>query len=255
MQMTSQPPTGRRIVNLVSGTLVGAVLVAGGLSLAFMVIATPLVPKLALATRGGAHVTIAMLVWALSLVLGGTLLVVGTSRLAATLAMVRKRTHRFTPLLRALGELPEEIVVATGVIPNDGIRVGELLIGPFGVAVVHAMPHASLLRRAGGTWEGRTRSGDWIPVDSPLDGASREADRIRHWLTTNDLDFVVRVYAVLVSADPTVARTTGCAVLTPDQLPSWIEALPRQRSLSASRRDQLLARMRGDVDGDSDRRR
>jgi hypothetical protein len=254
MQMTSQRRTDRHIVNLVSGTLVGAILVATGMSVAFLVVATPLVSTLALASRGGTHLTIAMLVWALSLILGGALLVAGTNRLAATLASVRSRTSRLSPLLRPLGQLPDEVVVATGVIPNDGIRVGELLIGPFGVAVVHAMPHASLLRRVGQTWEGRTRSGGWIPVESPLDGASREADRIRHWLTTNDLDFVVRVYAALVSTDTTVARTPACAILTPDQIPAWIEALPRQRSLSADRRTHLLARMRGGVEGQGRRR-
>jgi hypothetical protein len=252
MQMTSPPRTDRHIVNLVSGTLVGSVLVAAGMILAFLVIATPLVSTLALASRGGTHMTIAMFVWALSLILGGALLVAGTNRLAATVASVRSHTTRLTPLLRALGHLPDEVVVATGAIPHDGIRAGELLVGPFGVAIVHAMPHASLLRRVGQTWEGRTRSGHWIPAESPLDGASREADRIRHWLTTGDLDFVVRVYTALVSIDPTVVRTSSCAVITPDQIPAWIEALPRQRSLTASRRSHLLARIHGDaLDGES----
>jgi hypothetical protein len=247
MQMTSQRRSARRILSLVSGTLVGAVLVTAGMSLAFLVMATPLVSKLALASRGGTHLTIAMLVWALSLILGGTFLVAGTNRLAATLALVRSRKPRFSPHLRALGQLPEEVVVAAGVLPFDGTRSGELLVGPFGVAIVHAMPHASLMRRNGQTWEARTRSGGWIPADSPLEVASREADRIRHWVTTNDLDFVVRVYAALVSTDATVARTPSCAVLTPEQIPGWIEALPRQRSLSADRRTHLLARMRGGV--------
>lgn len=245
--MTSPPRTDRHIVKLVSGTLLGAVLVAAGMILAFLVIATPLVPTLALASRGGTNLTIAMFVWALSLILGGALLVAGTNRLATTLASVRSRTPRVSPLLRALGQLPDDVTVATGVIPHDGIRVGELLVGPFGVVIVHALPHASLLRRVGQTWEARTRSGDWIPAESPLDGASREADRIRYWLTTGDLDFVVRVYAAVVSNDTTVARTPACAVITPEQIPAWIEALPRQRSLTAGRRNHLLARIHGRV--------
>jgi hypothetical protein len=36
-------------------------------------------------------------------------------------------------------------------------------------------------------------------------------------------------------------------VITADQIPAWIEALPTQRSFSAGRRHHLLARVRGTV--------
>ncbi len=73
---------------------------------------------------------------------------------------------------------------------------------------------------------------------------ARDADRVRHWLGNGDLDFVVRVYAALVTPDTSMARSSGCAVITPEQIPAWIEALPRQRSLSTGRRHHLLARVR-----------
>ena len=46
---------------------------------------------------------------------------------------------------------------------------------------------------------------------------------------------------------PTAVTWGGIAVITPDQIPAWVEALPRQRSLSAGRRHHLLARIHGGV--------
>ena len=70
--------------------------------------------------------------------------------------------------------------------------------------------------------------------------AARDAERVRRWLGHDDADFVVKVYAAVVGPAPTVDRTAGCAVLTPDQLGSWIAALPAQRSLTTGRRELIL---------------
>jgi len=70
--------------------------------------------------------------------------------------------------------------------------------------------------------------------------ASRDAERVRRWLGHDDADFVVKVYAAVLGRAPTVARTPACAVLKPDQLETWIGGLPAQRTLTESRRQQML---------------
>ena len=58
---------------------------------------------------------------------------------------------------------------------------------------------------------------------------------VRRWIAQHDNDFVVRVYAVLVTPEPHLPRTTSCSVVTADGLAGWPDALPRQRRLSADR--------------------
>lgn len=229
---------------LVWGTLAGAALVAVGLGLAFLVIETPLVARLVPSPLTGSdQVTSAMLVWALSLAAGTALLVAGTNWLAVTVASVRGRAAGRSVVMRVTGRLPEDIVVAAAVVQNDGRPIPELVIGPFGVAIVHELEGPKRLRQVDGGWEARTREG-WIPTEPPLDAVARDAERVRFWLTHGDLDFVVRVYAALVASDTTIRRSATCAVISVDQIPDWLASLPRQRSFSAGRRNHLLARIR-----------
>ncbi len=244
--MQSIPRSGPdgHVGRLVWGTLAGSCLVAVGLGLAFLVIETPLVDRLMPdSTTGSSHVTSAMLVWALSLAAGAALLVSGTNRLAATVASVRQRAAGRSPVMRVIGRLPEDIVVAAAVVASDGRPIPELVIGPFGVAIVHDMEGRDRLRQAGQGWEAHTRDG-WVPAQAPLDAIARDAERVRFWLTHGDLDFVVRVYAALVTPDTTIPRSPLCAVIRDDQIPAWLAALPRQRSFSAGRRHRLLTRIR-----------
>ena len=244
MQSIPRSTPAWHISRLVWGTLAGACLVASGLGLAFLVIETPLVAQLVPGGRAGtSQVTSTMLVWALSLATGAALLVAGTNRLALTVASVRRRAAGRSPVMRAMGSLPDEIVVAAGVIPHDGRPIPELVIGPFGVAIVHELGGRDRLRHTDQAWEMRTREG-WVPTEHPLDQIARDAERVRHWLTHGDLDFVVRVYAALVTPDTTIPRSALCAVIRDDQIPAWLAALPRQRSFSAGRRNHLLTRVR-----------
>jgi hypothetical protein len=255
MQSIPHSGPGGHVSRLVWGTLVGAALVAVGLGLAFLVIQTPLVARLVPGSLGGSsQLTSAMLVWALSLAAGAALLVAGTNRLAITVASVRRRAAGRSAVMRVMGRLPDDIVVAAGVVPSDGRPIPELVIGPFGVAIVHEMESRTRLRQAGQGWEARTRGG-WVPTESPLDAVARDTERVRHWLTHGDLDFVVRVYAAVVTPDTTIPRTSLCAVIRDDQIPEWLAALPRQRSFSAGRRNHLLARIRQSGASDAPRRR
>jgi hypothetical protein len=254
MQSIPHSGPGGHVSRLVWGTLAGAGLVAVGLGLAFLVIETPLIARLVPGPlTGSSQVTSAMLVWALSLAAGAALLVAGTNRLAATVASVRRRAASRSPVMRVKGGLPEEIVVAAGVVPHDGRPIPELVIGPFGVAIVHEMEGRDRLRQAGQGWEARTREG-WVPTEPPLDAVTRDAERVRFWLTHGDLDFVVRVYAALVTPDTTIPRSASCAVISDDQILAWLAALPRQRSFSAGRRNHLLTRIRESGASEAQRR-
>ena len=181
MQVIAPPRPARELGSLVGGTLLGAGLVAAGLCLAFITLETPFVSRLVAGRSGSIPVVIPALVWALALIAGGALLVAGTDQLAAMVAIVRRHTTRRSPVMRALGSLPSDLIVATGVVPDDGRTVPDLVIGPFGVAVVAEIGGEDTLRRIGQSWEMRTDDG-WSLTEHPLDRAARDAERVRRWL-------------------------------------------------------------------------
>lgn len=213
-----------RLGMLVGGSVYGALLTAAGLGMAYLVLATP----------------IALGIWSLSLIAGGALLLAGTNRLAVTLARLRAGDGKRGPGAQALASMADEVAVLAEVVPNEGRAIPELAIGPFGAAVIHALPSSQDVRQVGASWELRTHDG-WVPMENPLDLAMRDAERVRRWFSMADLDFVVRVYAALIVTDQSFPRAATCAVVTPDRLPAWIAALPRQRSLTAARRLRLRA--------------
>lgn len=247
MQLVSPARPTQQLGALVGGTLSGSLLAAAGLVMAYMTVATPLVDRLLPVTRSGSsHVAFAMGIWSFALIAGGALLVSGTSRLALTVARIRAPGPARTPVARMLAALPPDVVVVTGVVPVDGRPIPELVVGPFGVAVVHPMPPPDRVRRVGDSWELRTNEG-WAPTEHPLDRAGRDADRVRHWLTNRDLEFVVRVYAAIVAPDTSLPRSPACAVITADQIPAWLQALPAQRGLTPGRRNRLVTLVRSAV--------
>jgi hypothetical protein len=229
-------PAGR----LFAGLLVGTTLVAAGLAADYLAIATPFVSTLVpTGPASGGSIGIGLGVWAFALIAGAALLVAGTDRLARLVALLRRGSDGRGPAARAFASTVEGVAVASRVVMNDGPVIPELVIGPFGAAVVHVMPSSRLIRH-GARWETRTSDG-WVPMDDPVEAAARDADRVRRWLGVADLDFVVRVYAAVVVDDRTIQRSPYCATITPEQIPGWIAALPRQRTLTKARRDRLLA--------------
>jgi len=135
--------------------------------------------------------------------------------------------------------MSDDVIVAQGISLPDGRPVSELVIGPFGAAVVRELPPAAVTRVREGRWELRTRRG-WISIENPLERAARDAERVRRWLAHDDADFVVKSYAAVVGPNTSIARTADCAVLTPDQLAAWVTGLPPQRSLTEGRRERLI---------------
>ena len=225
---------------LLGGVVVGTLLVVGGVVLAVLAFATPIVGSVLPSGRPSAgEMATGVVVWALALVAPAAFLLAGASRLMRILAVVRGRMPRRSTTLAALRQLPAEVTVAHGLTLPDGRPVSELVLGPFGAAVVRELPPAAVTRIRDGRWEARGQRG-WISLENPLERASRDAERVRRWLAHDDADFVVKVYAAVVGQHPTVARTATCAVLTPDQLAAWITALPAQRSITDGRREQML---------------
>jgi hypothetical protein len=161
------------------------------------------------------------------------------NRLVRILSTVRGRIPRRSAALRALGSLPSEITVASGLTLPDGRPVSDLVLGPFGAAVVRELPPAAVTRIRDGHWEARGAR-RWIALENPLDRATRDAERVRRWFGHDDADFVVKVYAVAVGSQPGIERTANCAVMTPERLGDWITALPPQRSLTEGRRQRML---------------
>lgn len=238
--ITPRRPSQRTtLVPMLAGTLFGTLFIVSGLAMAYVAFATPF---LGLAIPSGrpdaVQTAVGITIWAVALVAPAGFVLAGANRLARNLATVRGRVPRRSRTLKALDGLPGEITVASGLVLSDGRGVSELVIGPFGAAVVRELPPSAVTRIQGDNWQVRGSRG-WLAIENPLERASRDAERVRRWLTEDD-DFLVKVYAAVVGPDPSVDRTSGCAVLTPDQLAAWIAALPAQRSLTPGRLSRVL---------------
>ena len=240
----------RPIGSIVTGTLVGAILVAGGLSLAYLVFATPLLGALLPSGRlGPGQMATGMVVMAFALVAPVTFVAVGTYRLAKLLASTRTRAQAGTMLERLVPSLPPDVVAASDVTLHDGRTIPGLLVGPFGLIVLREAPSSAVTRVSGSHWELRTPLG-WTPLENPFDRATRDAERVRQWLSHDDRDFLVKTYAaVIAQPDRSLARSAACAVLTLEQVPAFVASLPAQRSLTASRRESILDQIREAVEG------
>ena len=135
-------------------------------------------------------------------------------------------------------------MAATDLVMPGGRRVHEMVLGPFGIVVLGDVPPRSATRHVGARWEIRDDRARWIPIENPVQRTSRDAERVRGWLAADDRDFLVRVYAAIVSDDPTVERSASCAVVPSADLASWLEALPVQRGLTPQRREHLTEMVR-----------
>jgi hypothetical protein len=235
----SRPQSRATLVPMMSGTVLGALFIVGGLALAYVAFATPF---LGLALPSGRpdpiQIAIGITIWAVALVAPAAFVLAGASRLARNLASARGRSPRRSVALKELESLPDGITVASGLTLPDGRGLSDLVIGPFGAAVIRELPPAAVTRIQGESWQVRGARG-WISLENPLERATRDAERVRHWLTADD-DYLLRVYSAVVGPDPATERTTACAVLTPDQLAAWIAALPAQRGLTQGRHSRVL---------------
>jgi hypothetical protein len=233
----ARPPIGAAIV----GIAVGGILLVGGLFLAWIAFTTPVVSGLtATPVRPGpAQLAIGAAVWGIALVAPPCFAIVGALRLGHV-----ARSLTVKPAARAVtrsgADLGDEYVSAANVRLPDGRIVRDLVLGPFGLAVISELPAPRLTRHSGVSWEIRRSDGRWTHFENPLERAARDAERVRRWVASTDRDYVVKVYAAVVTADPTVTRTPACAVVTSDQIAAWLSSLPPARALNQDRRAELI---------------
>jgi hypothetical protein len=141
----------------------------------------------------------------------------------------------------------DEYVAATDVRLPDGRVVRDLVLGPFGIAVINEMPPRGATRHTGISWEVRRSDGRWSHLENPLERTARDGERVRRWIASTERDFVVKVYAVVVTSDPTVSRTPACAVVTADQIPAWLASMPPARAMTPDRQLELIEQIRSIV--------
>lgn len=217
----------------------GILLVAVGLLVGWLCLGTSFVQALVPHGRPSmAEAATGVVAWGFAIVVPAAFLIIGVARIAAlidTATSMRQRTAS-SSLGKALGS---EYVGVTGLVIPGGRRLHEMILGPFGILVFAVVPPPSITRHVGGRWEIRDDRGRWIPIEAPLDRATRDAERVRGWLASDDRDFIVRVYAAIITDDKTVDRSPACAVVPPSELAAWILALPIQRGLNEERRGRL----------------
>jgi hypothetical protein len=230
-------PIGAAIV----GTLVGVVLLAGGVFLGWLTFATPLVSRL---TPDAIRPTIPQmamggLIWGIALIVPPVLALVGAWRLSRVIRAIAVRPA-VRVLTRASAELNDDYFAASDVRLPEGRMIRDLVLGPFGLAVLSELPPPRYIRRTGTSWETRGPNGRWIHMENPLERAARDAERVRRWFSAADRDFVVKVYAALVTNDAQIARTPTCAVVTVENVPAWLGSLPPSRALNPDRRADIV---------------
>lgn len=227
------------------GLLVGGFLLAGGLFLAWVALATPVLTGLTPSTTrpGPAQLAIGGAIWAITLVAPPSFAIVGALRIGR---VARALTAK--PPMRAMNHVApsigDEYTVATDVRLPDGRAVRNLVLGPFGLAVINELPPPKATRHNGIHWEIHRPDGRWVHYENPMERTARDGERVRRWIAATERDFVVKVYAAVVTTESNVSRTPGCAVLTMEQIPAWLASLPPSRSLTPDRRIELTEQIR-----------
>jgi hypothetical protein len=237
----ARPPLGAAVI----GVAVGSVLLAGGLFLAWLAIATPVLSALAptVPRPSPNQLAVGGAVWAVTLVAPPAFAIVGVLRISRVLrALTVKAKPRAVGRIAAL--VGDEYVAATNVRMPDGRVVHDLVLGPFGLAIINELPPPRATRHAGSTWEIRGPDRRWLPMENPMERASRDSERVRRWFGAVERDYLVKTYAAVVTSDPSVARTPTCAVVTPEQIPAWLASLPLARALTPDRRAELVEEIR-----------
>lgn len=239
--------TPRRDPRITAGTsaattiraLSGGLLLVTGVGVGWLDLATPILGTIELSARQTAIPTIAGVAgWFGAVVLPFTLVAIGAVRLRDVVdrSAARRGSRSRTGLAARLGD---GFVVSDRVRLPDGTVVPRIVLGPHGLAILETAPPPEVTRHRDGRWEARLRDGGWVPIENPLDRASRDADRVRAWFASDDRDFVLKVHAALVAPDAALRRTPTCAVITDGQIPAWLGSLPAQRTLTPNRRSRI----------------
>jgi hypothetical protein len=223
--------------------VIGSIMLALAIGVAYLTLATPFLISLSVGPLSLGRAVIGVLAWTLALTAPVGFGLLGILRIVEAMERVVSAAGK-SPTVRIARSLGNDLHVAANVLLPDGRPVPELVVGPFGAAVISQMPPARSIRRINTSWEQRMPGGAWRPTDNPLDKTVRDAERVRRWFGNEEQEFVVRVHAAIVDAAQSVERTPTCAVITPSQIAAWLAALPPQRGMTADRRAQLVEKVR-----------
>jgi hypothetical protein len=245
---SARPNAGRPSrLSVIGSFVVGVGLLAGAVSIAYAVFGlgflerfVPSGPATTFQLVGGA------LAWTFALTAPAGFGLVGIFRVSTALERARARRPRITPAVRLSRAVGDDHIVATSVRIPDGSRtIPEIVVGPFGAAVIEELPPpGAVMSRGIRSWEVRTGSGRIQTIENPLERASHDAERIRTWLNGDEADHVIKVYSAVVGTDPRVQRSQTCAVLGPLEIAGWLTSLPPQATLDEGRRDRIVRMIR-----------
>ena len=235
-----------RFAVLSAGSL-GLVLVAASAALLYLVFVANFLDTFMPAGRPTTlELVSGALAWTFALTAPAGFGLVGLARLVTAYDRWKARRPRVTPALRLRRAIGDDHIVATAVRVPDGSRIlPELVIGPFGAAVIEELPPVgAVMSRGVRSWEVRVGNGYIRTIENPLERAAHDADRVRAWLSPDDGDIVLKVYSAVVGTDPNVQRTPAVALLAPSQVAEWLSSLPPQKSLDKGRTDRLVKEIR-----------
>ena len=234
-------------LGVANALIVGTILVAASVGLLYLVFGENFVDRFMPTGRPSTYELVAgALAWTFALTAPAGFGLVGVARLVTAYDRLRARRPRVTPAVRLRRTIGDDHVVATGVRLPDGSRVlPELVVGPFGAAIIEELPPpGAIMSRGVRSWEVRVGSGQIRTIENPLTLAAHDADRVRGWLSPDDSDHVIKVYAAVVGTDPRVERTPAVAMIAPSQVAEWLSSLPPQKSLDGGRRDRIVKEIR-----------
>lgn len=234
-------------VGVLTALGVGSALVAAAGVLVYLVFGENFVDRFMPTGRPTTYELVAgALAWTFALTAPAGFGLVGVARLATAFDRWRARRPRMTPAMRLRRAIGDDHVVATGVRLPDGSRVvPELVVGPFGAAIIEELPPpGAVMSRGVRSWEVRIGNGHIRTIENPLERAAHDAERVRAWLSPDDSDHVIKVYAAVVGKDPRVERSAAVALIEPSQVAEWLSSLPPAKSLDSGRRDRIVREIR-----------
>jgi hypothetical protein len=236
--------------------VIGALYVITGLCLAYLTLATPFVDVFAARGRMvSSESAYHALGWLTALGLPAICLLLGTHRILDFAELQSPLAARRDPFAGLGSSLGEDYVGVRDLSLPGGRLVSTLVVGPHGIVVLGRLPSAQEARVLDGRWEGRVDPDQWVAIENPLERTARDAEAIRRWLASDEHDFVVKVYAAVIAADESVARSATTAVVGRGKIPAFLAALPPHRTFTSARRHQVLDRIRGALDSAGSSRR
>jgi len=215
---------------LYTALFAGTIFTAVGLALLYLVFGGAFMTRFMPSGRPSTYdLVIGALAWTFALTAPAGFGLVGLARLATAYERWRARRPRITPSVRLRRAIGDDHVVATSVrLPVGNRMLPELIIGPFGAAVIEELPPpGAVLSRGVRTWEVRVGNGYIRTIENPMDRATHDAEIVRSWLSPEDADHVLKpradgnehLHRFLTIADG-VVRAQGRKIIFSTNLPN-----------------------------------